>query len=131
MLVEVELEVSCAGMKMPWVASAACWRKTVEFASGPGFSAPGNGIVGRGSERMSIGIESLWHAKIAFMIGMYWCARSVEGDAEMRRTRDWRDWDAPSPVPGLALRPGPSVLFWEMVDAPIRDTETRIDSLLM
>jgi len=26
-----EVEVSWAGMKMPWVASAACWRKTVEF----------------------------------------------------------------------------------------------------
>lgn len=28
---EDEGAVSCAGMKIPWVASEACWRKTVEF----------------------------------------------------------------------------------------------------
>lgn len=27
---------------------------------------------------ISIGIRRRWHAKVVFMIGMYWCARSPE-----------------------------------------------------
>lgn len=70
-------------MKIPFVASAACWRKTVElepevFVVGgaddeedclaEGF---GDGA-GSGSCRTSIGIASRWQAKMAFMMGMYW-----------------------------------------------------------
>lgn len=44
----------------------------------------------RGSWRTSIGMFNLWQAKIEFMIGMYWWARSVEGDNVMIRIRDWR-----------------------------------------
>ena len=40
-------------------------------------------------ESMSMGIASRWHAKMAFMMGMYWCARSVEGEAVRRKMRDW------------------------------------------
>ena len=79
-----------AGMKMPEVASAACWRKTVEFWVGCGGSVEEMEDKGKGSWRMSMGMERRWHAKMAFMMGMYWWARSVEGDAEMSRMRDWR-----------------------------------------
>ena len=111
-------------MKMPWVASAACWRKTVEFAFEVSL-CPDDVCKGRGSWRMSIGMESLWHAKMAFMIGMYWCARSVEGEAEMSRIRDWRVWLAPSPV---VVEASAVPVF---PDVPINASEMRIDSRLM
>jgi hypothetical protein len=80
-----------AGINIPWVASAACWRKTVEFEleEPPDGDCEGEGEGGRGNCKMSMGMESLWHAKMAFMMGMYWWARSVEGEAEMSRMRDW------------------------------------------
>jgi hypothetical protein len=65
-------------MNTPWVASAACCRKTVEFALEASAEAaledfdpgPDEGV-GRGSWRTSIGMERRWHAKMAFMMGMY------------------------------------------------------------
>lgn len=83
---------------MPWVASAACWRKTVEFEDEDEVAVVGDCCLcccccccdGRGNCKISIGIESLWHAKMAFMMGMYWCARSVEGETETSKIRDCR-----------------------------------------
>lgn len=69
---------------MPCVASAACWRKTVELDVDEELEF--DEVIG--SWRMSMGMDCLWHAKMAFMIGMYWCARSVDGEAETRRMRD-------------------------------------------
>lgn len=57
---------------MPLVASDACWRKTVSPAS----------------FRMSMGIRRRCAAKVVFIIGMYWCARSPETDRT--RMRLWR-----------------------------------------
>lgn len=45
---------------------------------------------GSGMARMSIGMLRRWQAKMAFITGMYWWARSAVGEAEMRRMRDWR-----------------------------------------
>lgn len=82
---------------MPFVASEACWRKTVEFvddSAGVPVAVEGGavdvGLEGRGMARMSMGMLRRWQAKMAFMIGIYWWARSVVGEAEMRRMRDWR-----------------------------------------
>jgi hypothetical protein len=131
---------SSAGMKMPWVASAACWRKTVEsedllvepssdwrFCVGVGV-----GRVVSGSWRMSMGMDRRWQAKMAFMMGMYWCARSVEGEAEIRRIRDWRV---------LLLVVTASVVLVELLsaaavpvvvdEAPIIDSAWRMDSRLI
>lgn len=66
-------------MKMPFVASAACWRKTVELEPLVGVDdddgkegSEGDGFgFGSGSWRISMGMESRWHAKMAFMMGMY------------------------------------------------------------
>ena len=49
------------GMYMPFVASEACWRKTVEV----------DGVLRRGIWQMSIGMERRWQAKMEFMIGIY------------------------------------------------------------
>ena len=87
-LVELGGLGSWKGMKMPFVASEACCRKTVGFAAGERVDVV-LGAAGRGSWRMSIGTERRWQAKMEFMMGMYWCARSVEGEAERRRIRDW------------------------------------------
>lgn len=92
-------EARRTGMNMPLVASAACWRKTVELepvVDGDDEEGLEDGCLGvavglgsgRGSCRMSIGMARRWHAKMAFMMGMYWCARSVEGEAEISRIRD-------------------------------------------
>ena len=96
---------------MPVVASEACCRKTVES------DEVVVGEEGRGICRMSIGMARRWHAKIAFMMGMYWWARSVEGEAVMRRIRDWILFlSSDSPV----LR----VLLLESAEAtPVRDSE--------
>lgn len=77
----VSLDCRIAETKIPWVASAACWRKTVEFAVVVGFvvtdvdndeSGFSAGVGDdSGSWRTSIGIFSRWHAKIEFMMGMY------------------------------------------------------------
>ena len=85
---------------MPWVASLACWRKTVDVWVGVLLMSvvvvAGSGCFCLGSEgrrgswRTSIGMLSLWQAKIEFMIGIYWWARSVEGDSVMIRIRDCR-----------------------------------------
>lgn len=85
---------SWAARKMPWVASLACWRKTVldweeavVDATVRGWWGPG----GSGSWRTSIGMLSLWQANMEFIIGMYWWARSVDGDSVMMRMRDCRE----------------------------------------
>ena len=69
-------------MNMPFVVVEACCRKTVEVDAGMEDAEDGSGIC-----RMSIGMERRWQAKIEFMMGMYWCARSVEGEAVRRRIR--------------------------------------------
>lgn len=46
--------------------------------------------VGRGIWQMSMGMERRWHAKIVFIIGMYWCARSEVGETVRMKMRDWR-----------------------------------------
>lgn len=79
----VGFEGNRKGMNMPLVVVDACWRKTVDVDSG--FEAM---VDGKGIWRMSIGMESRWQAKIEFMMGMYWCARSDEGEAVRRRIRD-------------------------------------------
>ena len=81
------------GMKMPLVASEACWRKTVELVEEEVSREVWSVVVvvdwgDRGMERMSMGMARRWQAKIAFMMGMYWWARSVDGEAVMRRMRD-------------------------------------------
>lgn len=55
-------------------------------------------------------------------MGMYWCARSVEGDAEIKRIRDCRDV-VPDP-PGSAVDgSSPEVLVLVLaVLLPIRDS---------
>ena len=58
------------GMKMPFVASEACWRKTVELLVG-WFEGVVGDKEGSGNWRMSIGMLRRWQAKIAFMMGMY------------------------------------------------------------
>ena len=65
---------------MPFVASAACWRKTVEVEE----------VFGSGIWQTSTGMERRWQAKMQFMMGMYWRAMSVEGETERRRMRAWR-----------------------------------------
>lgn len=95
--------VRWARMKMPWVASLACWRKTVDCWEDLMLSVMGSRIAlagcgcfcsvpfdSRGSWRTSIGMLSLWQAKMEFIIGMYWCARSVEGESVTIKIRDWR-----------------------------------------
>jgi len=92
--------VSWARMKMPWVASLACWRKTVDVWVGvllvsvvvvAGSACFELGSAGRsGSWSTSMGMFSLWQAKIEFMMGMYWWARSVEGDNVIIKIRDCR-----------------------------------------
>jgi hypothetical protein len=67
---------------------------------------------GSGICSMSIGIARRWHAKIAFMMGMYWCARSVEGEAVSNRIRDW------ILLLSFALRLAVGLL----VEAPVRDS---------
>lgn len=47
-------------------------------------------IVGMGIWQMSIGIERRWQAKIVFIIGMYWWARSDVGETVRMKMRDWR-----------------------------------------
>lgn len=63
---------------VPCVASLACWRKTVS----PDIFA------------MSMGMLRRWQAKMVFIIGMYWCARSP--DTERMRMRGWRGGGAMS-----------------------------------
>jgi hypothetical protein len=43
---------------------------------------------------MSMGMERRWQAKMVFIIGMYWCAKSPE--TERMRMRGWRDGGAVS-----------------------------------
>jgi hypothetical protein len=71
---------------MPWVASEACWRKTVVVVD---VLAEGVGD-GMGIWRMSIGMERRWQAKIVFMMGMYWWARSEVGETVRMKMRDCR-----------------------------------------
>jgi len=122
-----------AGMKMPCVASAACWRKSVELDDGdvlPPLSVADDFCGGRGRGRcsISIGMDRRWHANMAFMMGMYWCARSVEGEAETSRIRDWREFvELASPVEDMALLEVGSAVV-EVV--PISDSAYAIDSRL-
>ena len=126
-------------MKMPLVASAACWRNTVELDDGSAGEEEEEDdddgeFWGKGNDRMSMGMDRRWHAKMAFMMGMYWCARSVEGEAEISRIRDCSDvlraslvdevswW--PLPVPSLAVLLPPPPL-------PISDSAYVMDSRLM
>ena len=75
-------------MYVPWVASDACCKNTVSPA-----------IL-----QMSIGIPRRWDAKMQFMRGMYWAARSPL--TERIRIRDCRlggrEGSRPSLPPGLA-----------------------------
>ncbi len=66
---------------------------------------------------------------MAFMMGMYWCARSVEGEAEIRRIRDCRVLVPASVVAETVLVA--SVAVAVMVVAPMRDSACRMDSRLM
>lgn len=59
------------------------------------------------------------------MIGMYWCARSVEGEADTSRIRDCNAWGPPSVVPA-----SPVVLFGTLED-PMSDSDTSMDSRLI
>lgn len=68
---------------MPWVASEACWRKTVVVV------VEGVGV-GLGIWQMSMGMERRWQAKIVFIMGMYWWARSEVGETVRMKIRDWR-----------------------------------------
>ena len=96
---------------MPFVASEACCRKTVlelvdvEVTAEVCFWSAGIDFVGVfgvesvfasrltaggtvGIWQMSIGTLSLWQAKMLFMMGMYWWARSVLGLTVSRKMRD-------------------------------------------
>ena len=78
---------------MPCVASLACCRKTVvDVDVGAALmSAIGVGV---GIWQMSMGMERRWQAKIVFIIGIYWCARSEVGETVRMKMRDWRvPWD--------------------------------------
>jgi hypothetical protein len=94
-------------MNIPDVASDACCRNTVELSVDVEARDGGRGICS-----MSIGIASRWHAKIAFMMGMYWCAKSVEGEAVTNRIRDWI----------LLLSFAVRLAVGLLVDAPVRDS---------
>ena len=61
---------------------------------------------------------SRWQANIEFMIGMYWWARSVEGDRVMIRMRDWRA------VVELLLGSVAAAADWSarLADIPVRDS---------
>ena len=45
---------------------------------------------GSGIWQMSMGIARRWHAKIVFIMGMYWCASSEVGETVRTKMRDWR-----------------------------------------
>lgn len=70
---------------------------------------------------------------MAFMMGMYWCARSVDGDAEIKRIRDCRE-DAADPGSVDASRPvaPPPVLdAAALVLLPMSDSAWEMDSRLI
>lgn len=134
-----------AGMKMPCVASAACWRKRVELDEGEEVLLPFSVVDaavcrgapragrGRGSCNMSMGMDRRWQAKMAFMMGMYWWARSVEGEADINRIRDCSALVEPlSPVEEMALLVLASavVVEEEVVVVPIIDSAYAMDSRL-